>query len=71
MSDLDVAIRGLAALISVVDPDQWPVGSPAADEQAHLYLVVGARDVRIADVTFQAVSVARTICRITDAERGR
>ena len=50
--------KGLAALIEIVSDNEW---SPrTAGDQAKLY-VNGVRDDRIADVTYDAVELARLI----------
>ena len=51
-------VNGLARLIMVVSNDEWNEG-PAL-EQARMYFD-GVRDGRIADVTFQAMILAKEI----------
>ena len=51
-------VKGLAELIMIVCAGEWT--ERAALEQAKMYLD-GVRDGRIADVTFQAVILAREI----------
>lgn len=63
MSDYDLIVLGLCDLIKLVGGESWDASDTAAIEQARLY-VEGVRDVRIADVTFQAVTLARMISQI-------
>ena len=62
MSDMEMTVQGIAQLIEIVSGGEWKAVDNAAQEQARLY-VGGVRDVRIADVTFQAVTLARMIAR--------
>ena len=54
--------RALAALIEIVSGGEWRAHELATQNQASLY-ARGVRDVRIADVTFQATALAREIGR--------
>jgi hypothetical protein len=61
MNDATNAVAGLAMLIGIVGGREWAHG-PAALEQATLYMG-GCRNGDIADVTFQAVELAKLIAR--------
>jgi len=65
MSDMDMAVQGIAQLIEIVSGGAWKASDNAAQDQARQY-VGGVRDGRIADVTFQAVTLARMIARPDD-----
>lgn len=61
MNDRTNMVHGLGRLIMVVSNDEWK--EEPALEQARMYLD-GVRDGRIADVTLQAIILAREIVRI-------
>ena len=62
MSDITMMADGLAKLIEIVSGGEWEAGSNATKDQVGLYLQ-GVRDVRIADVTLNATTLARMIGR--------
>ncbi len=62
MSDRDMQINGLAYLIEIVTDGEWNRNDSATMNQAIMY-VDGIRDGQIADVTFQAATLARMIGR--------
>ncbi len=62
MSERDMQINGLAYLIEIVTAGEWSRHSNATMVQAIAY-VDGFRDDQIADVTFQAATLARMIGR--------
>ena len=60
MNDDQLMEASLAAIIRLVSNGEY--SEESAKEQARLYLS-GIRDVRIGDVTFQAITLARMIAR--------
>ena len=61
MDENEVVVRGLTALIMILS-EQSDSGytHQAAEDQARLYMA-GVRDVRIADITLSATTLARQI----------
>jgi hypothetical protein len=62
MSEREIKIRAIAALIEIVSLGEWKASEPAARRQAEMYMD-GIRDGRIADVTEEAIMVISAIPR--------